>query len=451
MAQGSGRQHSCVFTAMDFWTYKTTKKVVYRSYKIALFYYFLLFIVVFFFVAYKLAYQNKYLKIDDVRVYSNVQAAHPTRMDGLGQALCDTFRTECHSNFTVFSDLPYCNIPGRPKCHLFDAVSATVLGEEGMLLRTWGQTVHQTEACMDYTQVCDDIYVNRPDSDEYFVADVERFWIWTGHNLFENNHGVEGSAFGTEGYIDWGHGDELIQLCSELKTERAREDAGACKDELGVYLLVGRVLNSLDASLDKMSSKANVTNRERGLLLVLEIKYANTVNLNLFVGDNVVRYRISMFKTEVEKYQVESFRALDEKVPTHERTRIRERGVKVMAVGSGQIGAFNFSELMFVLVQLSTVLALVSLIMDHLLTHPVLISKKEAYENRGYAHDYKWDMDATTEAQRKELARVHHSRLKREEIQRSILTPLGGRDDSSSSGEDSPGDEEERPARRGLC
>eukprot|EP00448_Togula_jolla_P026889 CAMPEP_0170653680 /NCGR_PEP_ID=MMETSP0224-20130122/47531_1 /TAXON_ID=285029 /ORGANISM="Togula jolla, Strain CCCM 725" /LENGTH=144 /DNA_ID=CAMNT_0010985557 /DNA_START=18 /DNA_END=449 /DNA_ORIENTATION=- len=142
--------------------------------------------------------------------------------------------------------------------------------------------------CTDYTAVCNDIYTNSNETDVYFIADIERFWIWAGHNLFG------------------GHGDELIQPCSELKSEKAREAVGVCKDELGVYLLVGKVLDSVGAGLDKKSEGDakgdDATNREKGLLLVLEIKYSNTVNLNLFLGDNVVRYRISMFKTEVEKY-----------------------------------------------------------------------------------------------------------------------------------------------------
>eukprot|EP00448_Togula_jolla_P030017 CAMPEP_0170639654 /NCGR_PEP_ID=MMETSP0224-20130122/39776_1 /TAXON_ID=285029 /ORGANISM="Togula jolla, Strain CCCM 725" /LENGTH=65 /DNA_ID=CAMNT_0010970047 /DNA_START=18 /DNA_END=212 /DNA_ORIENTATION=- len=63
--------------------------------------------------------------------------------------------------------------------------------------------------CTDYTAVCNDIYTNSNETDVYFIADIERFWIWAGHNLFENSYGAEGSAFGTEGFVDWGHGDEL--------------------------------------------------------------------------------------------------------------------------------------------------------------------------------------------------------------------------------------------------
>lgn len=422
---------------MDYNTYVTTKRVIIRSKRACLLYYFMLVGLFCYFIVYELLIGNGYMNIQSVPVTATVQAQQPTQMKGLKQALCDTMMPRCHSNFTDVAELRYCNQSNKSfdhnksHCIRMDALENELhIGSGVMLLTTRWEYLNQSLACpQDMPNCSRDVYKNIGKKPSYsFVADIERWWIWVDHKLGQNTANATGSSSRTQGYVQDRDGNvEKIHKCDDIGDAKKRENM-FCSDEYGDHLKVGKLLRSHNIDLDSLDrdDKKNRTLREKGLIMLLHIQYSNhrpfevTRLFSGGYGNLTYTYTVEFVKHDI--ISKEFSRSLDGGVPSGKRMRARKFGILVKVQADSSIGVFDFSALILVMVQFGAMLTVAATATDHLVRMQCFAGKHSAEINDTYLREYSVHADKASRLQLAELAdkrrkcRDHKEILKAHEI-----------------------------------
>jgi len=414
---------------MDY-TYVTTKKVIIRSSRACLLYNLTLSGLFFYFIIYELLVSNGYMAMQSVPVTTMVQAQQPTQMKGTKQALCDTILDDCHSDFTDLAELPYCqqstkhfNYTKR-NCIRMDALENDMhIGSGAMLLTTHWEYLNQDVACPQERITCSspDVYTNVEKTPSFsHVADIERWWIWVDHKLGQNRANAVGSSFRTQGYVQYPGGHvEKIQMCSEVADANQRDNM-FCSDEYGDHLHVGKMLRSLGVDLDSLDQDLNMTLREKGLAMLLNIQYANHRPFEVArffsgsYGELTYTYKVETAKHDI--ISKESSRSLESGVPSKKRMRARKFGILVKAQADASIGVFQVSTLILVMVQFGAMLAVAATATDYLVTTPWFAGRHSAEINDTYIREFSVHEDKVTRLQLAELADKRRKSRNHEEI-----------------------------------
>merc|ERR1719316_516748 len=88
------------------------------------------------------------------------------------------------------------------------------------------------------------------------------------------------------------------------------------------------------------------------------------VPFDLLRGNGQLHYTYNAEVLPTAFYQSEGFRPLDQHIPAHERVRIRKRGIYILLESSAELGKFDLAQLLLVLVQSVTLLAIAEYVTD---------------------------------------------------------------------------------------
>lgn len=359
--------------------YETNKRILVRDRHAGCVRLFMSVIILLYIIVYSLGYKNLYLKFDNVFGVHRMTLFHPTKDN------CDGRAKGCNADFTLVSQLPYCNQSSedmtcesdKHHCEYVDGRAvAWTLGEQ-LLVTTYMEVVEQERSAEcaptkenDYqcTSMFDELQ-----SKHFYVADIERFMIIIDHVFSAPEIHITSNAYKTAGSIAFcapGTSDECqdeeLQTFDKWEVVPTDLSRYAYTVPNGDVLSVGTLLNMAGADLDHNMSALGVTRRESGLIVVLHIEYSNTKPFNfLHSGELKYRYRVEVMETPL--FRTFELRSDFKSMPSQHRVNIERRGIYIAVSRDGHIGTFSFAHLLMVFVTSFTLFGVARIVTEQLL------------------------------------------------------------------------------------
>jgi hypothetical protein len=175
------------------------------------------FLIALYVLVYLIGYQGKHFKVYQVQGVSQISFNHPTKR------MCNPKLRNCHSNFTRFDELAYCegapsdkNVKQLP-CRYYDGMGLPIEYRKGILVPTRVRQYNQKrgEDCQPDKSngyQCERIweYVDSEGNfqtdtkpkplEQHFVADVERFTVMFDHSYATPELGLGNDDYQMQGY-----------------------------------------------------------------------------------------------------------------------------------------------------------------------------------------------------------------------------------------------------------
>lgn len=359
-------------------------------------------------IGYHFFWKNGHMLFEDISSTHHVSARHPTH------EFCDPLKPGCRTDFQSLDALDYC-LGGSPeaqqrkkqigismkRCEYTDSLANAVpLGDDNILITTHCTMVSQTvsELCKpipanNYT--CMDTFHVSSNMD-FYVADVERFWLVVDHTAEVANLNLFSNAFASEGHL-WYKPTESEEAVSRRipecmdhgeptkfpNEEKLHRDHNLFSDYRGDHLQLSEVLLAAGLDLDREMSIAGVTRRESGVIVRLSVLYENAVPGNMIFGTGDIHYSYSASVLRTPVFQHDLIRGSQKIVGALSDSRlvIRKRGIYIDIVVSGRLGRFSFSRSMLTLVSAMAIVTAAQFIVQHMATNRWLVGRLRAEKN----------------------------------------------------------------------
>jgi len=229
---------------------------------------------------------------------------------------------------------------------------------------------------------------------EFYVADIESFWIILNHAVAQEEHGDERAAIEVQGSMQ--HHDGTVRLVPgiEEKCEQSwwrfrpipcqrlevmGQDEGF-SDRSGDHFKLQTLLSAAGLDLDKVSVRTNRTYRNSGVALRVDIEYYNTRSFNLLQQDRRIAYRYKVALDPITSFRIDEIRP-----DTHlkgalskERLQVRKHGVYLRINVSGKFGYFSLHELLIQAAARMALLAACDMLVSWLATQPFFVGEVRA-------------------------------------------------------------------------
>jgi len=318
---------------------------------------------------------------------------------------CDMAEAECKAAYRSLTELNYCpeshrNDTQRP-CEYMDHLSAAVnTGDDNVMLSTRVHMIWQKhhESCMPTVQngySCEKTFSTDKDMD-FYVADVENFWIILNHAVASNEHGQEVSIIEAEGTLHYKNGTVKLmpgieEKCRQTwwkfrpipcqRLEVINQDEGFT-DKIGDHLKLKTILSAAGTDLDKVSKRTNKTHRDEGVALRVDIEYYNTRKFNILQQDQRIAYRYNIAVDPMTNFEIDEIRpstslkgALSE-----ERLQVRKHGVYLRISVSGKFGYFSLHAVLLQIAARMVLLVLCDQLVRWLATQSFFVGEERANE-----------------------------------------------------------------------
>jgi len=425
--------------------YQTPKITVLKDWKLGLIAISLKLLIFCYIVLWTILHKGRHLKEIDMKGLNRLSVRHPV------QHLCDVLDVDCNSNFTDWSELPYCSeskktytdADQKKRCSLWDYVQMTLPWDKGMILATSVRRFDEERECKpseDNDWACAGEpfqYISAngtkqrepgaavPRVDEY-IADIERYTVLIDHACMSaNGEGTQDRVNrDMQGYVEeCPHSSHagamgcapwpipcLYDKCPAGAPKPSKGEAqskGALASSLlasgsavslneGDIFTLGTLLRLANVDLDEaIGGKENL--RTRGLVLNVGINYDNRP-AGGFLGLKVAPWKVpeiaySYTVVPLEDRDFHWSKTVDDPGAATRVVRIYS-GVRLLVQQSGTLVRFDMS---FFLVTVSAALGLLAVantITDMAMMY--LLARSEEYRKRKFF--FSKDMNPEPEA-----------------------------------------------------
>eukprot|EP00440_Ansanella_granifera_P031694 gb/GFBE01034401.1/.p1 GENE.gb/GFBE01034401.1/~~gb/GFBE01034401.1/.p1 ORF type:complete len:467 (+),score=76.93 gb/GFBE01034401.1/:1-1401(+) len=325
--------------------------------------------------------RKSYLEMAPVSGVVRMQIQQPVKN-------CNPLNTGCDNNFKAFSELPYCAQSGSGNSSVaceymdeFNLIPAIMVdGTNALFLPTRVSYVHQKHLCTN----CAQQYTTLNETKKY-VADVESFTLLIDHSFQCEDLQKQGAAKDMQGFFRPclpPHECDLLPLdnlpgvdsfmrerahLDKVTTQKTRRfwecgEAISTKDAYslpyGDVFRLGYLLEALGIDLDNMNFE-NESRRQEGLVLQLEVHYAN------FKFDSipnklptVYEYRFSL--APMQSYKTVTMNGAGGNQPGEQVDRLVTdwHGVLLRTALTGRMGKASWSKAMLMILETGFVFSL---------------------------------------------------------------------------------------------
>jgi hypothetical protein len=340
----------------DVFAYDTLKFVTIRDRRLGILHYIFMIAILVYVIAIVLLYQKEYLAretpISSIRIVLENSPSTPL-----------VSQPYCGSASSVF--------PQKYPCVYLDSTQVTSGPSGPTLFITTHLTVTKYNRTCDEFTPCKETVVEGPT--EYYVGDIESYKVEIDHSPFAP-------------VLEIDIGDNII---GELQTRKdgswetyddiVFDSESLQADHVTVAELAGAAnLNLEDRGSEYLEGEGIPIQsyRKWGAVIVLMITYDNIATY--YSDSTLIHYDYRPILVDaIEDFAIESI-VNDAGTPFGARTVIHRRGIRVIGISAGTLGAFKFQAL---LIQLTTSLALIklaSVIVDQLAIR--VLPRKEHYK-----------------------------------------------------------------------
>ncbi|EGG18204.1 P2X receptor [Cavenderia fasciculata] len=206
------------------------------------------------------------------------------------------------------------------------------------------------------------------DPNSIFIADIENFTLLIDHTLYAPQSKVQKNSQQLSGYIENEEGDLITLDVCVLDGVNSIGISGQPD-----IVTLGKILQFAGISLDDRSlTNASNSMRYDGVNIFVFITYSNTYSTNL----DKYRYVYSVSVIENTEYSVvEPIYQND----IQHRYLYRRHGIRLLFVQTGEVGKFEFQQLLLTLVSGMGLLAVSTIVVDQLAIR--ILPQKKTYSS----------------------------------------------------------------------
>ena len=309
--------------------------------------------------------------------------------------------TECYDAFPNVTSLAYCRQSELPykkvkkMCRFEESAATAMVFQSSLLVSTKGVELQQTKTCSANPQdplykdgVCDKVY-NTTSRDTFYYADIRNFSVNIYHSLEfperVTNRDIDGALY--VGVDPWKKKNSDA-VCARNPDAMSSFPNGYLTDISPCYIppvkaadgsdqyVLNEILAAGQVSLDHDTIGPNKTVRSVGTTIIFGVEYLNWKKWEVMTRHTRPRYVYHI--TPLYNNTFESTEAIYDEYPKT-RTLLLRSGVRIVAVQSGSLRSFAFSQLLITLATSLTLLAITTTIVDIISTN--LMSNSQLYKD----------------------------------------------------------------------